>query len=211
MEASVKRLDRNMTLAAAFKMDWRGESLHGNQGKHRVTKRGPALSYPMFTLVTGIVGRWRAGITHNVRRLLIHGGDHSQCVEASHPWRGSLTMCGGFSSMEGVTHNVWRLLIHGGGHSQCVEASHPWRGSLTMCGGFSSMEGVTHNVWRLLIHGGDHSQCVGASHPWRESSVVDDSDHDEIQVDPFNAHPSKRSEEEVMERPRNDGTKNLEQ
>ncbi|CAJ0968187.1 unnamed protein product [Ranitomeya imitator] len=24
----------------------------GNQGKHRVTKRGPALSYPMFTLVT---------------------------------------------------------------------------------------------------------------------------------------------------------------
>ncbi|CAJ0953940.1 unnamed protein product [Ranitomeya imitator] len=33
---------------------------HGNQGKHRVTKHGPALSYPMFTLVTGIVGRWRA-------------------------------------------------------------------------------------------------------------------------------------------------------
>ncbi|CAJ0920522.1 unnamed protein product, partial [Ranitomeya imitator] len=32
----------------------------GNQGKHRVTKRGPALSYPMFTLVTSIVGRWRA-------------------------------------------------------------------------------------------------------------------------------------------------------
>ncbi|CAJ0965667.1 unnamed protein product [Ranitomeya imitator] len=32
----------------------------GNQGKHQVTKRGPALSYPMFTLVTGIVGRWRA-------------------------------------------------------------------------------------------------------------------------------------------------------
>ncbi|CAJ0950646.1 unnamed protein product [Ranitomeya imitator] len=25
---------------------------HGNQGKHRVTKRGPALSYLMFTLVT---------------------------------------------------------------------------------------------------------------------------------------------------------------
>ncbi|CAJ0935485.1 unnamed protein product [Ranitomeya imitator] len=36
-------------------------SQDGNQGKHRVTKRGPALSYPMFTLVTGIVGRWRAG------------------------------------------------------------------------------------------------------------------------------------------------------
>ncbi|CAJ0931864.1 unnamed protein product, partial [Ranitomeya imitator] len=33
---------------------------HGNQGKHRVTKRGPALSYPKFTLVAGIVGRWRA-------------------------------------------------------------------------------------------------------------------------------------------------------
>ncbi|CAJ0956126.1 unnamed protein product, partial [Ranitomeya imitator] len=32
----------------------------GNQGKHRITKRGPALSNPMFTLVTGIVGRWRA-------------------------------------------------------------------------------------------------------------------------------------------------------
>ncbi|CAJ0966038.1 unnamed protein product [Ranitomeya imitator] len=32
----------------------------GNQGKHRVTKCGPALSNPMFTLVTGIVGRWRA-------------------------------------------------------------------------------------------------------------------------------------------------------
>ncbi|CAJ0967957.1 unnamed protein product, partial [Ranitomeya imitator] len=27
-------------------------SADGNQGKHRVTKRGPALSYPMFTLVT---------------------------------------------------------------------------------------------------------------------------------------------------------------
>ncbi|CAJ0936576.1 unnamed protein product [Ranitomeya imitator] len=37
---------------------------HGNQGKHRVTKRGPALSYPMFTLVTGIVGRWRALLGH---------------------------------------------------------------------------------------------------------------------------------------------------
>ncbi|CAJ0917215.1 unnamed protein product, partial [Ranitomeya imitator] len=35
-------------------------AIDGNQGKHRVTKRGPALSYPMFTLVTGIVGRWRA-------------------------------------------------------------------------------------------------------------------------------------------------------
>ncbi|CAJ0964292.1 unnamed protein product [Ranitomeya imitator] len=34
--------------------------MDGNQGKHRVTKRGPALSYPMFTLVTVIVGRWRA-------------------------------------------------------------------------------------------------------------------------------------------------------
>ncbi|CAJ0930700.1 unnamed protein product [Ranitomeya imitator] len=28
------------------------QSRDGNQGKHRVTKRGPALSYPMFTLVT---------------------------------------------------------------------------------------------------------------------------------------------------------------
>ncbi|CAJ0916504.1 unnamed protein product [Ranitomeya imitator] len=37
-----------------------GQTAHGIQGKHRVTKRGPALSYPMFTLVTGIVGRWRA-------------------------------------------------------------------------------------------------------------------------------------------------------
>ncbi|CAJ0963710.1 unnamed protein product [Ranitomeya imitator] len=37
-----------------------GNENDGNQGKHRVTKRGPALSYPMFTLVTGIVGRWRA-------------------------------------------------------------------------------------------------------------------------------------------------------
>ncbi|CAJ0955667.1 unnamed protein product, partial [Ranitomeya imitator] len=34
--------------------------IHGNQGKHRVTKRGPALSYPMFTLVTSedIAGSW---------------------------------------------------------------------------------------------------------------------------------------------------------
>ncbi|CAJ0932993.1 unnamed protein product [Ranitomeya imitator] len=39
---------------------WSIYRAHGNQGKHRVTKRGPALSYPMFTLVTGIVGRWRA-------------------------------------------------------------------------------------------------------------------------------------------------------
>ncbi|CAJ0967955.1 unnamed protein product [Ranitomeya imitator] len=41
----------------------------GNQGKHRVTKCGPALSNPMFTLVTGIVGRWRASffVDHNSR------------------------------------------------------------------------------------------------------------------------------------------------
>ncbi|CAJ0960274.1 unnamed protein product [Ranitomeya imitator] len=39
---------------------WTNIPQDGNQGKHRVTKRGPALSYPMFTLVTGIVGRWRA-------------------------------------------------------------------------------------------------------------------------------------------------------
>ncbi|CAJ0950366.1 unnamed protein product [Ranitomeya imitator] len=38
--------------------DWQDKD--GIQGKHRVTKRGPALSNPMFTLVTGIVGRWRA-------------------------------------------------------------------------------------------------------------------------------------------------------
>ncbi|CAJ0965895.1 unnamed protein product [Ranitomeya imitator] len=37
------------TLHYAFQDD---NYLHGNQGKHRVTKRGPALSYPMFTLVT---------------------------------------------------------------------------------------------------------------------------------------------------------------
>ncbi|CAJ0944220.1 unnamed protein product [Ranitomeya imitator] len=36
------------------------KQLDTGKGKHRVTKRGPALSYPMFTLVTGIVGRWRA-------------------------------------------------------------------------------------------------------------------------------------------------------
>ncbi|CAJ0937846.1 unnamed protein product [Ranitomeya imitator] len=37
-------------------------TMHGNQGKHRVTKRGPALSYPMFTLVTSedIAGSGRA-------------------------------------------------------------------------------------------------------------------------------------------------------
>ncbi|CAJ0918952.1 unnamed protein product [Ranitomeya imitator] len=34
--------------------------IFSQMGKHRVTKRGPALSNPMFTLVTGIVGRWRA-------------------------------------------------------------------------------------------------------------------------------------------------------
>ncbi|CAJ0917564.1 unnamed protein product [Ranitomeya imitator] len=44
----------------------------GNQGKHRVTKRGPALSNPMFTLVTGdlgIVGRWRASRPMHVQKL----------------------------------------------------------------------------------------------------------------------------------------------
>ncbi|CAJ0937456.1 unnamed protein product [Ranitomeya imitator] len=48
------RSQRDAMLVSADK--W----LTGNQGKHQVTKRGPALSYPMFTLVTGIVGRWRA-------------------------------------------------------------------------------------------------------------------------------------------------------
>ncbi|CAJ0953123.1 unnamed protein product, partial [Ranitomeya imitator] len=38
-----------------------GTTQDGNQGKHRVTKRGPALSYPMFTLVTSedIAGSYR--------------------------------------------------------------------------------------------------------------------------------------------------------
>ncbi|CAJ0966095.1 unnamed protein product [Ranitomeya imitator] len=47
----------NSTKEAEF---WKIQAEDGNQGKHRVTKRGPVLSYPMFTLVTGIVGRWRA-------------------------------------------------------------------------------------------------------------------------------------------------------
>ncbi|CAJ0941434.1 unnamed protein product [Ranitomeya imitator] len=35
------------------------DGVDGNQGKHRVTKRGPALSNPMFTLVTrGLRDRW---------------------------------------------------------------------------------------------------------------------------------------------------------
>ncbi|CAJ0962130.1 unnamed protein product [Ranitomeya imitator] len=46
----------------------------GNQGKHRVTKRGPALSYPMwFTLVTGIVGRWRADGNQGKHRVTKRG------------------------------------------------------------------------------------------------------------------------------------------
>ncbi|CAJ0940499.1 unnamed protein product, partial [Ranitomeya imitator] len=42
---------------------------HGNQGKHRVTKRGPALSYPMFTLVTSedIAGSIFPSISHKKR------------------------------------------------------------------------------------------------------------------------------------------------
>ncbi|CAJ0927868.1 unnamed protein product [Ranitomeya imitator] len=55
---------------------------HGNQGKHRVTKRGPALSYPMFTLVTGIVGRWRASLA----TLLITSQIINQFVEALLPY-----------------------------------------------------------------------------------------------------------------------------
>ncbi|CAJ0958957.1 unnamed protein product [Ranitomeya imitator] len=44
-----------------IKFRWRAAlSYLCSTGKHRVTKRGPALSNPMFTLVTGIVGRWRA-------------------------------------------------------------------------------------------------------------------------------------------------------
>ncbi|CAJ0935707.1 unnamed protein product [Ranitomeya imitator] len=39
MEASVKRLDRNMTLAAAFKMDWRGDSF----GKRETDQKGVAV------------------------------------------------------------------------------------------------------------------------------------------------------------------------
>ncbi|CAJ0941558.1 unnamed protein product [Ranitomeya imitator] len=54
--------------ARAEKHSARGQTAVGDsvpltmvtKGKHRVTKRGPALSNPMFTLVTGIVGRWRA-------------------------------------------------------------------------------------------------------------------------------------------------------
>ncbi|CAJ0932136.1 unnamed protein product [Ranitomeya imitator] len=52
---------RDSPTTAAAGIGTRGSAgTDGNQGKHRVTKRGPALSYPMFTLVTGIVGRWRA-------------------------------------------------------------------------------------------------------------------------------------------------------
>ncbi|CAJ0948120.1 unnamed protein product [Ranitomeya imitator] len=60
----VRRITQNSYLAQPRLLEkWRYQlcGIDGNQGKHRVTKRGPALSYPMFTLVTGIVGRWRAG------------------------------------------------------------------------------------------------------------------------------------------------------
>ncbi|CAJ0961911.1 unnamed protein product [Ranitomeya imitator] len=42
-----KNADRDEDKAKAYELEQ-----DGNQGKHRVTKRGPALSYPMFTLVT---------------------------------------------------------------------------------------------------------------------------------------------------------------
>ncbi|CAJ0940426.1 unnamed protein product [Ranitomeya imitator] len=46
---STSTMDSGMAARSTSAMD---SGMHGNQGKHRVTKRGPALSYRMFTLVT---------------------------------------------------------------------------------------------------------------------------------------------------------------
>ncbi|CAJ0918454.1 unnamed protein product [Ranitomeya imitator] len=51
-EITVKMGDVIVVECTSNTMDREGVTFHGNQGKHRVTKRGPALSYPMFTLVT---------------------------------------------------------------------------------------------------------------------------------------------------------------
>ncbi|CAJ0940767.1 unnamed protein product [Ranitomeya imitator] len=47
-----KTTQRNKQIAMGRKKFNMDPKKDGNQGKHRVTKRGPALSYPMFTLVT---------------------------------------------------------------------------------------------------------------------------------------------------------------
>ncbi|CAJ0942035.1 unnamed protein product [Ranitomeya imitator] len=59
-------------------------STHGNQGKHRVTKRGPALSYPMFTLVTSedIAGSAMFDkATSHTKVMLQKAGDHRRALE----------------------------------------------------------------------------------------------------------------------------------
>ncbi|CAJ0917575.1 unnamed protein product [Ranitomeya imitator] len=48
----IKRMPRVCKAVIKAKGRYFEEPRHGIQGKHRVTKRGPALSYPMFTLVT---------------------------------------------------------------------------------------------------------------------------------------------------------------
>ncbi|CAJ0936735.1 unnamed protein product [Ranitomeya imitator] len=53
-------LDKDVSAETLLNLPELYKSGQRSEGKHRVTKRGPALSNPMFTLVTGIVGRWRA-------------------------------------------------------------------------------------------------------------------------------------------------------
>ncbi|CAJ0929001.1 unnamed protein product [Ranitomeya imitator] len=70
--------DRDITNMENFTL----QILNISQGKHRVTKRGPALSYPMFTLVTGdlgIVGRWRAVCVTALQRPNRRCSDPDRC------------------------------------------------------------------------------------------------------------------------------------
>lgn len=43
----------------------------------------------------------------------------------------------------------------------------------------------------------------------KEAFVVDDADHDEVQVDALDAHPGERRQEEVVQQPGDDGAEEL--
>ncbi|CAJ0938120.1 unnamed protein product [Ranitomeya imitator] len=108
---------------------------HGNQGKHRVTKRGPALSYPMFTLVTSedIAGSQALPVDLSNNGIRSHGSVSFHSTSAFDP------CCPGSSSRSSVyghqstANTAQTMAIDGYGPSLVAQAQPPPQTSLSSC------------------------------------------------------------------------------
>ncbi|CAJ0945378.1 unnamed protein product [Ranitomeya imitator] len=93
--------------------------MHGNQGKHRVTKRGPALSYPMFTLVTSedIAGS-RFSLTVSVQ------SDQQSSYESRHPREVCEEMASWFASRNFTYCALKATSVNISAKEQCKAEEH---------------------------------------------------------------------------------------